>query len=382
MKGDILICSKRLPDYIGGLASYQRLLGHLLREAGYRARYLALENGRANRLEKCVPIDLEAIQICGSGNLEFCDRLAGRPQAHGFMELYLQKVFSQHLKEAVSERPDIVHFVGTGWDYVGFPLATFARSAGAKFTVWPAIHPGSWGDDKIDLRLYRKATNVFCQSRFEADFLRDKGLSSERLIVTGLPPSSMPVGDGVRLRLKLEIAQRPTVFFLGRRCESKGYSALKRAFLKVIANIPEAVLVVAGPTDSLIDGERVDIPKDNFRDLGVIDEQTKADAYAACNIFCLPSAHESFGIVYVEAWSFGKPVICGSAPASRELVEHGVTGLWSDPNIPDTLADSISSLLQDSEKQRQLGDNGRRLQHRKYTALKTLQSHVEAWFKD
>ncbi len=46
-------------------------------------------------------------------------------------------------------------------------------------------------------------------------------------------------------------------------------------------------------------------------DLGIVDTQTKTDALdiAHSSMLCVPSTQESFGLVYVEAWSLGKPVI-------------------------------------------------------------------------
>ena len=97
----------------------------------------------------------------------------------------------------------------------------------------------------------------------------------------------------------------------------------------VLQAFPEACLLLGGPGDPCHD-ELSKLPHGSFRDIGLASERTKADALAACDVFCLPSSHESFGIAYVEAWSYGKPVICGTAPACRELVDNGKSGLWAD----------------------------------------------------
>jgi hypothetical protein len=64
------------------------------------------------------------------------------------------------------KRDDIsaIHFIGTGWNLSGFELLELAHGLRIPFTVWPAVHPGSWGDDMIDVRLYRGADTVFCQT--------------------------------------------------------------------------------------------------------------------------------------------------------------------------------------------------------------------------
>ena len=145
----------------------------------------------------------------------------------------------------------------------------------------------------------------------------------------------------------------------------------------MVKRIPDAVLLLGGPGES--DQRRIDLFRTtNIRDLGIPNERDKADAYAACDIFCLPSAHESFGIVYVEAWSYGKPVICGTAPASRELIENGVTGLWASQN-PTELADCLVHLLTRPEIRTELGGNGLRRQLKSFTAQMCVEGHFKAF---
>jgi glycosyltransferase involved in cell wall biosynthesis len=185
-------------------------------------------------------------------------------------------------------------------------------------------------------------------------------------------------GNGSRLRGRLEIGSRPSVLFLGRRDEGKGYTTLLQAWKRVIEVVSTAVLLLAGPGSLEYSSLGGDIPNDSVRDLGTPDEQEKADALAACDVFCLPSAHESFGIVYVEAWSYGKPVICGTAPACRELVQDNKTGLWADQN-PQSLAGKIISLLKNPSAAQRMGACGRAFQQANFTQASMLQTHLAAW---
>lgn len=241
----------------------------------------------------------------------------------------------------------------------------------------PPYTPRNGGDDAIDIRLYRQADFVFCQSNCEKNHLERLGVPSEKLLCTFLPPMCRTDGLGSRLRSALEVGNRPTALFLGRRDEGKGYPALLRAWIEVLQKIPEAVLVLAGPGDPHA-AALEQIPPGSLRDLGVPDERTKADALAACDVFCLPSAHESFGIVYVEAWSYGKPVICGTASASRELVEDGITGLWADQN-PRVLAGHLVTLLADGKMGKRLGNAGLSLQRSRYTNEAMVRVHLHAF---
>jgi glycosyltransferase involved in cell wall biosynthesis len=83
----------------------------------------------------------------------------------------------------------------------------------------------------------------------------------------------------------------------------------------------------------------------------------KTDALAACDIMCNPSAKESFGGAYLEAWALKKPVIGGDAPAVRELIAHGETG-YTVGNDSAELANYILHLLNDSGLRDDMGEQG------------------------
>lgn len=115
--------------------------------------------------------------------------------------------------------------------------------------------------------------------------------------------------------------------FIGRKGRAMGYHALRSAKASLEANRDGLVFVSIGRALELHYPEldsRIDI------DLGATDEATKQHPLAACDVLALPSEAESFGIVYVEAWVYCKPVICGTAPASRELVSRHGGGVVSD----------------------------------------------------
>ena len=208
----------------------------------------------------------------------------------------------------------------------------------------------------LDVRLYRKADRVMCQTSYEKRHLADLGVSETSLLVCGLPPMCLVDGREESLRRELNLGNRPCVLFLGRRSEGKGYFALIEAWPIVLQEFPEACLLLGGPGGP--NGEVLTkLPRDSFRDLGLASERTKADALAACQLFCLPSRHESFGIAYVEAWSYRKPVICGTAPACRELIEDEKSGLWADQN-PKNIADKIKRLFRDREQAKSMGEYG------------------------
>jgi glycosyltransferase involved in cell wall biosynthesis len=93
--------------------------------------------------------------------------------------------------------------------------------------------------------------------------------------------------------------------------------------------------------------------------LGAVASQELHRCFQRCDVFVLPSTQEGFGIVFLEAAAYGKPVIGARFGGIPEVVVHGETGILVDAADPDELKKSIVSLLSDPERRGRLGRNGR-----------------------
>lgn len=288
--------------------------------------------------------------------------------------LYALFVGGASCKRAITNC-DIVHFVGTGWDLIGFPLERAVRNQRKLMSCWPAIHPGRWGDAPLDLDLYRRMDAVFAQTDFERDYLVQCGVPRDKLVNCGCAPASEATGNGARFRRNHGLDDKQVVLFVGRKSREKGYHALRSAVSQLASAGRPVVLVSIGQE---VDPPFPNLPAEVDIDLRAADELVKQDAFAACDVFALPSAAEAFGIVYVEAWSYGKPVICGTAPASRELISKHEGGLATDGS-PGEILERLQKLLNDSELRLRLGNNGKQAVSERYTGSVIVQTHLQCW---
>src|SRR5262249_32955024 len=98
---------------------------------------------------------------------------------------------------------------------------------------------------------------------------------------------------------------------------------------------------------------------DGLLPLGFVDEQEKGDALAAASVFVMPSAHESFSIVCLEAWQRGRPVL-GNARSEvvRDHVRASRGGLYYDG--PAEYAAALEYLLDRPALRARMGRNGQR----------------------
>jgi glycosyltransferase involved in cell wall biosynthesis len=175
----------------------------------------------------------------------------------------------------------------------------------------------------------------------------------------------------------------PMILFVGRMTYMKGPDLLLEAIPKVLEQIPNAKFVFMG------DGDMMDYVKEGTKELGLeravrftgfLRGQDKHDLFKACDCLVVPSRNEPFGIVTLEAWSAGKPVIAMHGTGSGDLVWHNVTGLQVFRN-PDSIAWGVTHLFSDYEKARWMGNNGRHAVETVFTwdnmADKTLEVYNE-----
>ncbi len=89
------------------------------------------------------------------------------------------------------------------------------------------------------------------------------------------------------------------------------------------------------------------------------DSQELVDAYHAADVFLLSSFHEPFGIVILEAWSAGLPVLASNVGGIPHFVEDGIDGLLFDPNDDASLIQAFRQLNANEALAQRLAEAGR-----------------------
>lgn len=275
---------------------------------------------------------------------------------------WYQPVYASKLRALMAD-VDVVHSLAGG--YLGWTAQATAKELRIPFVCTPFVHPNQWGDGPEDIEYYQGAQAVIGLVETDRAYLESLGLPAKRLHTIGvspeLPPSSDP--EGFRKRHLLE--GKPVVLYAGRMMPQKGAKSLLEAAPHVWKRVPEVRFVFIGPGSSESDRwfEGAD-PR--ILPLGKVSLQEKADALAACDLFCMPSLSEILPTVYLEAWSYGKPVVGGMAHGLPELVEGNGAGLAVSQNAEE-IGRALISLLEDEEKRECMGRRGRDLVQRRYS---------------
>lgn len=160
----------------------------------------------------------------------------------------------------------------------------------------------------------------------------------------------------------------PTIFCPGRMTVQKGMDMLVEAVPMVLASYPEAKFIISGSgpeRDNVIRHAHEIGAAGAIFFLDALPRWQYIDLMRAIDIVAIPSRNEPFGIVVLEAWAAGKPVVATLAGGPREFIWHDVNGFLVDTD-PAGLAHGIGSLLADHDHCRALGANGRKAVEDKY----------------
>ncbi len=153
----------------------------------------------------------------------------------------------------------------------------------------------------------------------------------------------------------------PTVLFVGRMAYQKGPDLLVAAIPAILRYYPAAKFVFVGQGEMQPQIDRQAWHSGvahTLRRIGHLNNGALPDLYRACDVVCVPSRNEPFGIVVLEAWSSGKPVVVTKNGGPDEFVWHEVNGLkvYADPN---SIAWGLGTLFTNFEWARWMGANGR-----------------------
>ena len=139
----------------------------------------------------------------------------------------------------------------------------------------------------------------------------------------------------------------------------KNVGAVIEVFRRVAARHPARLLLVGdGPERVSVEAQvqRLGL-SDRVRFLG--GQEYVEEILPLADVFLLPSLHESFGLVALEASACRVPVVATSVGGTPEVVTDGVTGFLREPGDVDGLAEATELLVADPERAAAMGRAGR-----------------------
>lgn len=283
----------------------------------------------------------------------------------------ISRVFENNIDKYVRSM-NLIHNVRIGREGLSYASLQLAHKYEIPFIFTPVHHPRWVGwRYKEFLKLYRLSDRVIALTQTEKKILIELGVKEDRVIVTGHGPVIASAAYPEKFLSTYLHIKAPFVLFLGQHYSYKGYLQILKAAPTVWEKYPEVNFVFIGPSVKQSD-QAFEKSDRRIHHLGSVDLQTKTNAIAACTMLCVPSMQESFGGVYTEAWSFGKPVIGCPIPAVSEVVTDGVDGYLVNQE-PAAIAEAICHLFSNPSLAQAMGQAGRHKVDQYYTWEKLAQ---------
>lgn len=242
------------------------------------------------------------------------------------------------------ERPDAIMV------HCSRSLALMKRAARGRIPVIATLH-----NQKIKRML--KADAFFCISEHIRRLIATD-LSSPKTQPLFVVPNMMEVPAGLTYSPKFYHSP-PVLGILSRLVPYKGIDVFIEALTLLRAKGLPFRVVIGG------EGESRESLQRQVRGVGLEQEvrfvgwvKEKADFFAGIDIFCLPSIHEPFGIVILEAFLNGKPLVATDADGPLEVCRHGQDALLAHKGDAVSLAHCLETLLLDPQRAQDLARNG------------------------
>ncbi|MFB6212834.1 MAG: glycosyltransferase [Candidatus Magasanikbacteria bacterium] len=178
-------------------------------------------------------------------------------------------------------------------------------------------------------------------------------------------------------------ANRPIVLFLSRIDWKKGLDTLIPAMKKVIDEIPDCLLVIAGSGDDQHTKEMKDLVReqnleDNVYFAGWVEGKQKTAAFKDADLFALSSYSENFGMAVVEAMYYKLPVLITPEVGVSKEVQRAQAGKIIKKD-EEEFGKKIIELLEDKEQRNEMGRNGKRLVDKKFAMSEIADQWQEAY---
>ncbi|MGI5915774.1 MAG: glycosyltransferase [Anaerolineae bacterium] len=271
-------------------------------------------------------------------------RLLPYQAPHHVHDAHLLHILAQHL---AVERPDVVHL--HRYDTLGLLGSSILRNLPRVYTEHGT--PSLTWNYPYDGRQVNRADVVIAVSEQSAAAIRDVWACRRPVIV--LPSMVRDPGEP-----EIRYDGSPTATFIGRVDENKNVIGLVRAFEHVVADLPEARLIVAGDGPALAPARcaaRASSVGRSVHFCGAFKPDQLGKIMAETDVVVLFSHLEGLPIALIEAMAHGRPVVASDVGGVSELVEDGVTGLLVPDGDEDALARALSRLLSDTEMRQAMG---------------------------
>ena len=340
------------PRIVGGIARVVHDLSHRLIKDGHDVTVVTYKEGNTPDFE-----DDKGVKVYRIGNYMI--------NPNNFIDWIMQMNFNLVAKanEIIAKEGnfDVIH--AHDW-LVAYAAKTLKNSYGTPIVA--TIHATEAGRNSgIHDETQRYINDTEWMLTYEASevIVNSNYMKNELQRLFGLPFEKINVvPNGVNLNLYSGIERdyefrrqyaadnEKIILFVGRLVYEKGIQHLIAAMPKILEKYHDSKLVIAGK-GGMIDELKAQVNAMGISNkvyfTGYLNSKQVVKMYKCADVAVFPSTYEPFGIVALEGMLSGTPVVVSDVGGLNEIVQHRENGMKSYAGNPNSLADSIISLLYD-----------------------------------
>lgn len=270
------------------------------------------------------------------------------------------KFLSRYLRHIASNRYDWIIFGHVSLS----PLALVAKIFNSRVkTCIAAYGIEVWGPlSKLERKALRQADVVLAISEYtKAQLTKHPEVNADKIRIF---PCTLDPHWKMDAYVAMPAQTPPVILTVARITKDDRYKGIDN----VIRSLP-AVAREVGPVEYRVVGRGDDAARlralaDGLgvsryvNLLGSISDAELREQYKSCSLFVMPSNEEGFGIVFLEAMAYGKPVVGGTNGGTPSVVTHGETGLLVDSSDVAGITESLITLLNNKEMRDRMGQAG------------------------
>lgn len=231
-------------------------------------------------------------------------------------------------------------------------------------------------------RVLEDAAAIICVGKDEFDAVSKQYPAKIVLYLpNGVDVDRFAEGSGSSFRKKYSIPEDRFVCLTSARVDvQKNQIGLVKALREVSPELPNLHLLFLGAVTNpeylkkIQDFLAAEKLADRVTIIPGLSYQSRelVDAYHAADCFVLPSLHEPFGMVILEAWAAGLPVAASNRGGIPGIITHGENGILFQPEPEsgaqdDSLAEALRFLYHQTEAVSAYGEAGKKLARQQYS---------------
>lgn len=222
------------------------------------------------------------------------------------------------------------------------------------------------------------STLYLANTKYEKQRIEQSGVDAKKVFVlgTGVNMEELVANDDDVAVFKASLgipAGAVVVGYIGRIEKTKNVFVTIKSFEKLAAVKADLYLLIAGSASAYVEVLKHYISTlpasiaDRVKWQVNFSSAAKPLLFNLIDVLVLPSHNESFGIVFLEAWSCKKPVIGTSIGAVKDVIDENVDGLLMPPNSAESLTEQLSQLIDNKALRMAMGERGYEKVKQNYT---------------